>query len=189
MWIFKRKYVTVSTLSNRNEAPTPRSPKGRKAFAATETFLGLVVQFHDQEGVIYSLLDVLCLCRQQVLCRRTPNTSFFAPFLTLFLLLCSDPRSPFGLFQVTFPLLWSSPSHLLLSPLSCSATSHEGHSDRGATVLWQSKGFSCPVPAVRECCKCQPKCQQRALPLSSLPFEEILCRDLLISTVLRQSAF
>lgn len=150
-------------------------PERRKVFAAIKTFSGQCcsVSWSGRNNVFppgcaVVSMDNRCSAREHQtllslpLSSHSPSFVFFPP--------------PLVCIQVTFPLLWSSPSHLPHPSFPAPHMRHEGRSDRGATVLRQSKLFSCPAPVIRQRCKCQLKCQHRAGP----PFISAFWRNSLL---------
>lgn len=78
---------------------------------------------------------------------RKHQTLLLFPFSLCCPFFCVLPP-PLGLYSSYFPSavifpLTSAP----IPPFLLGHMSHEGRSDRGATVLWQSKRFSCPAPS------------------------------------------
>lgn len=147
----------------------------RRCLLPLRHLLGSVVWFRDPPGTMYSLLDMLLSLWTTAALPESTKHSFPFLFPPASFLLCSS--LPLWFAFKLLSLCCDCPPHICPhSSFPAPHMSHEGRSDRGATVLWQSKLFSCPAPVIRQRCKCQLKCQHRAGP----PFISAFWRNSLL---------
>lgn len=127
-------------------------------------FSGQCCQFHELEGTVHSLLDAW-------LSLRTAGTlPEYIKHFFLFLFSSASPFfcvlfSSFGWFSGYFPSAGIvPPTSALTLPSLLSHMSHGRLSHRGATVLGNQRASQALCEVIRQCCKCQLRCQPKAGP-------------------------